>query len=357
MIPVANTFIGKKEAKAAYNVVNSGWLSKGKKVAQFEKDFAEYTGAKHAIAVNSGTSALHVALAALNIGPGDEVIVPSLTFISTANVVLYQGAKLVLCDINPYTYNVTSSIIEQKITKKTKAIISVDMNGMPIDYDPIIKLAKKHKLHLIADSAESLGATYKGRKIGSIAPIHCFSFFPNKNITTGEGGMITCQDDKLAKKIRIILNQGQEGRYNHTHLGYNYRMTDIQAAIGIEQLKGLDSVIKAKQKIADMYKRLYPESKPYIPKYVTQHAWYMYTIKVKDNRDKIVEYLKDKGIETRLSFPPVHIQPYYKKRFGYKREDLLLTSLTWENLINIPIWKGLNKEDQQYIIWKLKEVI
>src|SRR3989344_1613921 len=232
-IPVANTFIGEEEAKAAYDAVKSGWISfLGPKVKEFETDFAREVNVKHAIAVSNGTAALHVALAAIGISEGDEVIVPSLTFISTANAVLYQNAKPVLAECEPLTYNITAEEIEKRITKKTKAIIPVDMNGMPVDYDNILEVANKYNIPVVADSAESLGARYKGRKIGAIAPVHIFSFFPNKNISTGEGGMITTNDYELAKKMRIIMNQGQDYRYHHVELGYNYRMTNFQAAIG-----------------------------------------------------------------------------------------------------------------------------
>ncbi len=360
IIPVANTFIGEEEAKAAYEAVKSGWISfLGPRVKEFEENFAKEVGAKHAIAVCNGTAALHVALAALGIKEGDEVIVPSLTFISTANAVLYQNAMPVLAECDPKTYNITASEIEKKITKRTKAIIPVDMNGMPVDYDAILSLAKKHNIPIVADSAESLGATYKGKKIGSIAPIHIFSFFPNKNITTGEGGMISTSDDNLAKSMRIILNQGQDKRYNHIMLGYNYRMTNIQAAIGLEQLKKLQFVIKEKDKIAQKYNNALRNCKnltiPHVPDYVTQHAWYMYTISVKGDRDNIVKALDSASIQTRLSFPPVHSQPFYKEKFGYKENDLPASYDAWKKLINIPIWHGIG-EKQDYVIKKIMEI-
>lgn len=361
LIPVANTFLGEEEAKAAYEVINSGWVSfLGPKVKEFEENFAKEINAKHAIAVNSGTAALHVALAALGIGKGDEVIIPSLTFISTANVVLYQNATPILAECDPNTYNITTEEIEKRIAKKTKAIIPVDMNGMPIDYDSILKIAEKYSLPIIADSAESLGATYKNKKVGSIAPIHIFSFFPNKNITTGEGGMITTNNDELAKKMRIIMNQGQDHRYNHVMLGYNYRMTNFQAAIGIEQLKKLPFILEEKEKIAKKYNEAFKNCKnikiPYIPDYATQHAWYTYTISVNNGeRDKIVKKLEEEKIQTRLSFPPIHIQPLYQNIFGYTNNSLPISYKAWSKLINIPIWAGL-EDKQDYIINKIIEI-
>lgn len=360
-ISVANVNIDEEDAKAVYNVVKSGWISMGEEVKKFEMEFKKYTKARNAIAVNNGTSALHVALAALNIKEKDEVIIPSLTFISTANVVLYQNAKPVLAECDPKTYNITVEEIERRITPKTKAIIPVDMNGMPVDYDPILELAEERSLDVIADSAESLGATYKNKKVGSIAPIHCFSFFPNKNITTGEGGMITTRDDELADKIRIIRNQGQDYRYHHIVLGYNYRMTNIQAAIGLVQLKKLNWVLKEKERIAQKYATVFENTKdiksPFVPEYITRHAWYMYAISVENkNRDTIVQQLDQRSIETRLSFPPIHTQPLYRRLYGYNDESFPVTYNAWKKLINIPIWANLSRDKQSYVVETLVEL-
>lgn len=360
-IPVADTYIGEEEANAVSEVVRSRWLSKGKKVEEFENNFKAYVNTKHAIAVNNGTAALHAALISTGIKQGDEVIIPNITFISTANVVLYEKAIPIIAEVNPKTYNIEADDIEKLITTKTKAVIIVDMNGMPVDYDSIIELCKKHSIQLIADSAESLGAAYKNRKVGSIAPIHIFSFFPNKNITTGEGGMITTNDDKTAEKIRMIINQGQDYRYHHIILGYNYRMTDIQAAIGIEQLKRINWIISEKQNIADKYNQALLGNDeieiPFIPKYVTQHAWYMYPISLKTkNRDEINRKLNEAGVETRLSFPPIHTQPYYKTTFGYSENSFPVSLNAWKNLIDIPIWVGIGDENQKYIIKTINQL-
>ncbi|MFH1511073.1 MAG: DegT/DnrJ/EryC1/StrS family aminotransferase [Candidatus Woesearchaeota archaeon] len=359
-IPVANVTVGEEEAKAAYDVVKSGWLSQGRKVDEFEGAFSRVTGARNSIAVNNGTSALHTCLAALGIKSGDEVILPSLTFISTANAVLYQNAKPVLVECDPKTYNTTAEIIESAITKKTKAIIPVDMNGMPCDYDPIIEIGAKHNIPIIWDSAESLGANYKGKKVGSIAGIHIFSFFPNKNVTTGEGGMITTNDDKLATQLRVLRSQGQDYRYHHIEIGFNYRMTELQAAMGIEQLKKLSKTLAEKQRQAEYYNQAFSATTnilpPHVPEYVTQHAWYMYAIKVKGDREKIVQQLKEKGIDTRLSFPPIHTQPIYQKIYCYTNDSLPISYKSWSQLIDIPIWPGLSQEQQEYIVETLKEL-
>lgn len=343
-IPVATAVFTEDEARAAYEVVRSGWVTMGERVKEFERAFATYVDARHAIAMCNGTVTLHAALAALGIGPGDEVILPTLTYISTANVVLYQGAIPVLCECDPETCNVTPSILERHITSRTRAIITVDMNGLPIDYDPIVALAARHDIPIIADSAESLAAIYRGRRVGSQALVHSFSFFGNKNITTGEGGMITTNDDRLADKLRILRNQGQEGRYRHTHLGFNYRMTDVAAAIGLVQLSRLEQTVEAKVAAAASYDALLApharliEMLP-VPDYVDRHSWYLYAVRVANDvdRDAVGRALDRERIETRVSFPPVHIQPYYVQRFGYAPDDFPISYATWRRLLDLPI--------------------
>jgi len=354
-IPVAAPVFTDDEARAVYEVMRSGWITMGSKVAEFEKDFAAFTGSKHAIAMSNGTATLHAALAALGVGPGDEVIVPTLTYISTANVVLYQGATLRLCECDPITYNVRVEDLEKVVSSHTKAIISVDMNGLPVDYEPIVKFAMDRKIALIADSAESLGAIYRGKAVGNQALVHSFSFFGNKNITTGEGGMLTTDDDDLATELRILRNQGQTSRYDHTHLGYNYRMTELQAAIGIVQLQSLHVRLKKKKHVVEVYTNHFKNSSlislPVIPNYIDQHAWYMYApaFKACIDRDAMVKALDEAGIETRCSFPPVHIQNYYKQRFGYVPHDYPVSLKAWSQLINLPISPSLTKEEVDYV--------
>ena len=362
-VPLANPYLGEDEAKAVYDVVKSGWVSMGNKVKEFEGAFAEYVGAKHAIATNNGTTALHLALISLGIREGDEVLLPDITFISTANVALYERATPILVECDPRTYNISLMDAENRLTRKTRAIIAVDMNGLPVDYDRVIAFAERHNLGLIVDSAESLGAVYKGCKVGSIAPLHVFSFFPNKNITTGEGGMITTDDGEVAALLRQLRNQGQDYRYHHIHLGYNYRMTDIQAALGLEQLKKVENILSAKEEIALRYDQSFrgdPDiSPPFVPEYIGRHAWYMYAISLKHglDRDRIVSVLKTRGIDTRLSFPPVHTQPYYQNRFGYVQESYPISFTAWSQLIDLPLWVGLTHKDQEYVVECLKDAV
>jgi perosamine synthetase len=354
-IPVATAIFTEAEARAVYEVIQSGWVTMGPKVAEFEAAFAQHTGAKHAIAMFNGTVALHAALAALGIGPGDEVVVPTLTYIATANVVLYQGAELRLCECDPTTYNVRVEDLDKVVTARTRAIITVDMNGMPVDYDPILRYANERGIAVIGDSAESLGAVYRGEPVGKQAPIHAFSFFGNKNVTTGEGGMLTTSDDGVAAELRILRNQGQTERYRHTHLGYNYRMTELQAAVGLVQLESLESRLAEKRRIVERYTRRFSGSDlvfpPVVPPYVERHGWYMYAPAFDGsvNRDEVVNELDDAGVETRLSFPPVHVQPYYVERFGFQPGDYPLSLDAWSHLINLPISPNLTDEQVDFV--------
>ena len=245
-IPIANPYIDKLEAKEVYKTISSGWITMGKKVKLFEEKFAKIVNSRYAIATNNGTSSLHLCLRAINIKPGDEVIIPNITYISTINVVLYENAIPVIVNSSDLDYNIDPIEVENKITKETKAIIGVDMNGLPFNYDALIKISKKYKIDLIADSAEAFGASYNNKKVGNIAKLHSFSFFANKNITTSEGGMVTTNDTQLYKKLKLYRNHGQTKRYYHVALGYNYRMTDITAAFGLIQLKKLKTIIKKK---------------------------------------------------------------------------------------------------------------
>ena len=291
------------------------------------------------------------------------MLVPDITFISTANVVLYERAKPILVECDPQTYNISLEDAERRLTSKTRAIILVDMNGLPVDYDRALAFATKHGLEVVADSAESLGAVYKGRYVGSIAPVHVFSFFPNKNITTGEGGMITTEDSQQADLLRQLRNQGQDYRYHHIHLGYNYRMIDLLAVFGLEQLKRIDRILTEKEKIVARYNGAFGKDSdirpPVVPNYVDRHAWYMYAVSLRDGlkRDEIVANLKARGVDTRLSFPPIHIQPYYQAQYGYTQESYPISIKAWKQLIDLPIWVGLTEKDQTYVVECLKDVV
>ena len=353
-IPIAQPLIGDEEAKAVHDLIKSGWISMGKKVEEFEKLCSEYLDVKHSIAMNNGTSTLSALMTALEINPGDEVIIPNLTYISTANVVEYRSAKLVLADNDIKTFNIDPDLIEKKITNKTKLVMTVDLKGQPVDYDGILELCNSRNILFVSDSAESFGAKYKTKMVGSQALAHSFSFFANKNLTTGEGGLITTNDDNLANKLRIIRNQGQEGRYNHTMLGNNFRMTDITAAIGIEQLKKIENILAQKKKIAKFYDSLFNDSNlikpPFVPFYSSQPTWYMYSITVKQKlRNRLIEFLKKKLIDTRLSFPPISIQPYYKNKYKFSEVGLENSLYSYNTFIDIPVSILMSNDDQMRV--------
>ena len=362
-IPVARPTLGDKEIAQLVDAVRGGRISAGPKVAGFEEAIADYVGAKHAVAVGSGTAALHVALALLGIGPGDEVVVPSMTFISTANVVLYLGATPVLCECDPVTFNVTADSLREAITPRTRAVIPVEMNGLPIDYDSVLPVCEQAGVPVVVDSAESLGSAYRNRHVGSQSLIHTLSFFPNKTITTGEGGMLLTDDDDVSTHARRLVNQGQDGRYNHVELGFNYRMTDLQAAVGLAQMERIQWVLDEKAGIADRYDEALTGidgvSLPVRPDYATAQSWFMYSVRLKEvaSRDATALALEENGVETRMGFPPIHTQPYYRDRFGYSPEDLPLSLTAYERKLDIPIWAGLAPEQQQRIAGVIRAAV
>lgn len=358
-VRIANPYLDESDAKAVYDVVKSGRLSEGPKVEEFEKRFAEYCAVKHAIAVFNGTVALHLCLAAIGIGPGDEVIVPSFSFISTANVALYQNAKPVFCDIRPDTYNLDQDKIEAKVTPKTKAVMPVHYGGQTAEMDQIMEIAEKYDLAVIEDAAEAHGSTYKGKKAGSIGDAGCFSFYPNKNMTTGEGGIITTDNDDLAERLRMMKSHGQDRRYHHIVLGYNYRMTELQAALGIVQMSRLEKSIEARGEVAQRY----AERLSSIPEVVTpflnpgnRHTYMLYTIRV-PRRDQVQAYLERTGIETRIAFPPIHLQPLYRNLYGYAGGELPVTEDAANSVLSIPIYYGLEESKQDYVVNHLRKAL
>lgn len=358
-IPFAVPYITNEDVAAVAETVRRAQLSQGSKVEEFEQAFANYLGVKHAVAVFNCTVALHVALAALGIKQGDEVIVPPFTFIATANAVVYQNARPVFADIDPKTYNIDPNQVKKAITPKTKAIIPVHYGGHPAEMDEIMEIAEKHGLTVIEDAAEAHGAEYKGKKAGSLAHVACFSFYPNKSMTTGEGGMIVTNDDKLAETMKLLRSHGQDYRYHHILLGYNYRMTELQAALGVVQLKRLDKIVNYKQTLARYYNEQLSGTEglelPYVSPHV-KHGYFLYTIRVK-NRDQVQTHLEKKGIETRICFPSVHLQPIYRQLYGYKGGEYPVSEKASDTVLSIPIHYSLSMDDQEYIVKHLKEAL
>jgi perosamine synthetase len=323
-IPVAEPSIGEEELKFVSEAVRSGWVSsKGKFIEEFEEKFANYIGAKYAIATSNGTCALHLALTALGVDLKDEVIIPTLTFASVANVVIYNGSKPVPIDSHPQYWCINSEKIENKINKRTKAIMPVHLYGHPCDMETIMKIAEDHNLYIIEDCAEAHGAKHKGKRVGSFGDIACFSFYGNKIITTGEGGMCLTNDEELAGKMRILRDHGMkpDKRYWHEVVGFNYRMTNLQAALGVAQLEKIDVFIRRKREIAETYNSLLEDVKgvtlpPEMP--WAKNVYWLYSILVDEkefgiSRDKLMIDLAKNGVEARRFFYPIHTMPLYSK--------------------------------------------
>lgn len=358
MIPIAKPFIGDEEIKEVEAVLRSGFIAQGPKVAEFEEKFTEYIGTRHAIATSSGTTALHVAVLCAGIGKGDEVITTPFSFAATANSVLYTGAKPVFVDIDPKTYNINPEKIEEAVTDKTKAIMPVHLYGQPADMDPICKIAEDHDLKVIEDAAQAHGAIYHGRKAGSIGDMGCFSFYPTKNITTGEGGMITTDNDAFDKKARALRAHGESERYEHVALGYNFRMTDIAAAIGVVQLKKLEEFDEKRIENAEYLTEHINTIKGIKPPYVAEnvrHVFHQYTIRVEDGkRDELREFLNNEGIGTGVHYPrPIFRQKLYED-LGYKA-DCPEAEKAAAEVLSIPVNPTLSAEDFGKIVAVLED--
>lgn len=360
-IPIAEPKLGKKELEYVTNCIKTNWISsQGKYVREFEERFSRYCGVRHGVAVSNGTAALHLALAALGIKKGDEVIVPDLTFIAPANAVTYTGAKPVFADSEKKTWNINPNKIEEKITKKTKAIIPVHLYGHPCDMDPIMKIAKTHNLFVIEDCAEAHGAEYKGKRVGSFGDIACFSFFGNKIITTGEGGMCITNDKKLANKMDMLRDHGMNKKkaYWHPIIGFNYRMTNLQAAIGVAQLEKINDLIKIKRKNAQLYNSLLKDVRgitlPPEEKYAKNVYW-MYSVLIQEsfpvNRDKLITKLKEEKIDSRPFFNPINSMPPYKSNEKFPVAEELS-----RKGINLPSSVNLTKGDIERIVAVLSSV-
>jgi len=357
MINIAKPIIEEEEINAVINVLKSGILAQGKNVQEFEENFAKYIGTKHAIATSSGTTALQTTFLAHNIKEGDEVITTPFTFIATANSILSVGAKPVFVDIEKNTFNINPDLIQEKINKKTKAILSVSLFGLTPNMDKICKITNDNNLILIEDNAQAHGAEFKNKKAGSFGT-GCFSFYPTKNMTTGEGGIITTNDDEIAGKSRMIISHGSKIRYQHETFGLNFRMTNIAAAIGNEQLKKLEIFNKKRIENADYLINNLKNTNIILPSVPQnhKHVFHQFTIMV-NNRDEILKKLHEKEIRADIFYPkPVFEQPFYKNQ-DYNGDDLKISSEVSKKVISLPIHPSLTKEDLDYIIKTLKEII
>lgn len=371
-IPITKPYFDSAEEKAVVTALRSGWVTQGPKVAEFEDLVSQFVGAKYAVATTSATTALFLSLNALGIKSGDEVIVPSLSFIATANVVVHAGGIPVFVDIDPRTYNMDPGKLEEKINENTRAIIPVDQVGLPADLDKILKIAKKHKLYVVEDAACALGSKYKGKMVGSFGDFVCFSFHPRKIVTTGEGGMILTNNRALADKLRVLRHQGMSVSDIKRHtskkiifekypvVGYNFRMSDIQAAVGVEQMKKLPVLLKKRAELASRYTKSFLKSEfimsPYVPEGY-EHNWQTYVIRLKKNkkttRDRLMQKLRDVGISTRIGIMAAHLEKPY--RLMYPKLFLPETELAASQTLALPLYFQMTQKEQNYVIKKVLE--
>jgi perosamine synthetase len=360
-IPIARPAIGQDEISAVTAVLESGKLAAGENVTVFEKLFADYCGSTHAIAVNNGTAALHAALLAAEIGPGDEVIVPAFSFFATASAVSMTGAKPVFVDVHEETFNIDPQKVEDYITSKTKAVIGVHLFGQPFDVPGIQQVCESHNLTLVEDAAQAHGATWNGEKTGGFGQFGCFSFYATKNMTTGEGGMVTTSEKVFADRLRLIINHGQSEKYLHTRIGYNYRLTDIGAAIGIVQLKKLEKFNNRRRKNAE-YFDTHIKVKGLLTPVVSpgmHHVYHQYVIRMTNefpmNRPDFIEYLKVKGIGSAVHYPvPLHHQPVYA--VANEPDSCPISSSLASSVLSIPVHPLLDQKELAYICDVINEV-
>lgn len=366
-IPTSAPYLGKTETKNVLKVMKQGAISglSGRYVQEFERQFARFSGCRYGIAVNSGTTALHLAIAALGIAKGDEVLVSSLTNMATFFAVLYQGARAVPIDIEPDTLNIDPRLIEKKINPRTKAIMVVHLFGHPVDMGPILTLAKKYKLYVIEDCAEAHGALYKNKKVGSLGDVGCFSFYANKIVTTGEGGMLTTDNKKLAEKIYNLkgLAFGEQNKFMHKDIGFGYRMSNLQAAIGCAQIKKINAVIEKKRKIARFYNTHFgdiPELQLPVEKSYAKNVYWMYHLvlnrKAGISREKLMQQLKKYGIETRESFVPYNMQEVFIKKGWTRKEDCPVANNIAANGFYIPSGYALKQSELRYVVSKIRNI-
>jgi perosamine synthetase len=363
MIPLAQPDIGEEEIRLVNEVLRSGWLSMGPKVVEFEERFANYIGTKHAIAVNSGTSGLHLCMSAIGIKKGNEVITSTFSFVASSNSILFEGGKPVFVDIDPNTLNIDTERIEAAITKNTKAILPVHVFGQPCEMDAIMDIAEDYDLAVIEDACEAIGAEYNSQKAGTFGDASVFAFYPNKQMTTGEGAVIVTDDDNIAKLCRSLRNQGRsedEEWLNHVRLGYNYRLDEMSCALGIGQLNRIDELLDKRTRVAEEYTRhlrsVYGITTQYLDPRVKM-SWFVYVVKVsKDiNRNDVMNYLKEHGVNCRPYFTPIHLQPFYRKMFEYKEGDFPICENVCDSTIALPFYGNMNKETIKQVCSVLKD--
>ena len=375
-LPYGRQHLDEKDIESVIEVLRSDWLTTGPKVGEFEKAFANAVGAREAVSVSNGTAALHASMNALEVGPGDEVIVPAMTFAASANCVLYQGGTPVFADVEPDTLLVDPNDVASKITPRTKAVISVDYAGQPCNYDELHSIVDDHGIALVADACHALGGSYKGQAVGTLAVLNVFSFHPVKHITTGEGGVITTDDPSLAERMRIFRNHGittdhrqreKQGSwfYEMAELGYNYRLSDIQCALGLSQLQRLTQFVERRQEIAAAYDDAFAEIKFVEPLTVSRdvsNAYHLYVIQLDierlgADRGTIFRALRAENLGVNVHYIPVHMHPYYMENLGTGPGMCPVAEAAYERIISLPMFSDMTDEDVRDVITAVRKVV
>jgi dTDP-4-amino-4,6-dideoxygalactose transaminase len=377
-LPFARPSIGEEEIAEVADTLRSGWITTGPRVERFAAAFAEYVGGRYAVPVSSATAGLHVALLALGVGPGDEVVTTPMTFVATLNTIVHCGARPVLADIDAATLNVRVEEIERRLSPATKAILPVHYVGQPADLDPILELAAARNVAVLEDAAHAVGAEYKGRRIGSFPTTSVFSFHPNKNMTTGEGGMVVTEDEEVLEKASLLKFHGMDReawkrfakagspRYDVAAPGFKYNMMDIQAALGLHQLKRLDGFLAERERLAAAYDAALADTPglllPHRVSYPVRHAWHLYTPlvdidRLTIDRDRFQEELKQRNIGTGLHYTAAHEFSYYASSFGWRPEDFPEAHYVSERIVSLPLFPGLTAEDQADVVEAVRDVL
>lgn len=376
MIPYGRHWIDEEDIQAVVKVLRSDWLTTGPVVEEFESAVAEFVGGRYGVAVSSGTAALHAAMYAAGIQGGDEVILPPMTFVATANAVVFQGGKPVFADVDPRTLLINPAEVEKLITSRTKAIVSVDYAGQPCDYEALQRIARSHRLFLISDACHSLGGEYKGRKVGTLADLTVFSFHPVKHITTGEGGMVLTDNAKFAEKMRRFRNHGlttdhkQRAKigtwfYQMEDLGFNYRLSDFQCALGLSQLRKLPGWVRRRQEIAHHYNQALADLPAFQPLAVmayVSHAYHLYIVqvdlgRVKRDRTSIFRKLRKEGIGVNIHYIPVHLQPFYRKAFSTQAGMCPVAEAAYDQILSFPIFSTMKDREVAEVTTKIGNIL
>ncbi|WP_406699017.1 DegT/DnrJ/EryC1/StrS family aminotransferase [Singulisphaera sp. Ch08] len=365
-VPMSQPSIDEDDIAAVLAVLRTPYLSMGPKVREFEQAMAEYIGVAEGVAVNSGTSGLHLCMEAEGIGPGDEVITTPFSFVASANCVLYQGARPVFADIDPVTLNIDPEAVEARITKQTRAIIAVDVFGQPAAVEALVDIARRHSLTLFQDSCEAIGAERNGVRIGSQGRAAVFAFYPNKQMTTGEGGMVVTDDLDYAKVLRSLCNQGRDesGTWmNHIRLGYNYRLDEMSAALGLSQTRRLDQILDRRERVAMRYterlRHVEGISTPVVAPETTRMSWFVYVVRLdeKVDRTRLIADLEQDGVTSRPYFVPLHLQPLYRQRFGHQPGEYPVTERIAQSTLALPFFTDMTDTQIDYVCTRLQKRI